>query len=416
MARDLTRPSPAAPHNLHDTIVRDVLDSSPAPTPGAGAMLQLIREGRAATRAELVELTGLARSTVSQRVDALLAEGLLVSAKGAASTGGRPPAVLRFNADLGVVLAAELGRTRCHVAVTDLDANVLAEAIEEVGADDGPEAILPWLIKRFGALLKQIGRRRGDVRSVGVGLPSPVAFATGRPADPSMPRWNDVPVAERLREALGAPALVDNDVNVMALGEHRISWRTTEHLLFVKAGSGVGCGIVAGGELHRGADGSAGELGHIRAPRGGDVQCACGNVGCLEAIAGGGAIAAQLSARGIPAGDVHDVAALLREGDRTALSLVRQAGRDVGDVLASLVDFFNPAVIVFGGELADASDELLAGVREVVYQRSLPLATRDLAIIHSADGSHAGVVGAAVLAIEHVLDPAAIDDALAPVG
>ena len=396
--------------------MRDVLDSS-APVSGPGAMLRLVREGRATTRAELVELTGLARSTVSQRVDALLAEGLLVSGQTSASTGGRPPTVLAFNAGLGVVLAAEIGATRCHVAVADLEATVLTESIEEIAITDGPDALLPWLVERFGALLVEAGRTRADVRGVGVGLPAPVSPTNGRPANqPTIPGWAEFPVAERLGEALEAPVLVDNDVNVMALGEHRLSWRDTEHLLFVKAGTGIGCGMVVAGELHRGAHGAAGELGHARAPRGGDVPCPCGNRGCLEAIAGGPALAQQLTAAGQPATTVHDVAARLRAGDRTALTLVRQAGRDVGDVLASIVDFLDPAVIVFGGELADASDELVAGVREVVYQRSLPVVTRDLAIVHSADGSRAGVVGAAVLAIEHVLAPAAIDAELARVG
>lgn len=392
--------------------MRDVLDSQAAPF-GPGAMLRLIREGRATTRAELVELTGLARSTVSQRIDALLAEGLLVAGPASHSTGGRPPTVLAFNAQLGVVLAAEIGVTRCHVAVADLDANVLAESIESIAIADGPETLLPWLLARFDALLAQAGRTRADVRGAGVGLPAPVAFATGRPAkQPNMPGWADAPVAELLGDALGLPVLVDNDVNVMALGEHRLAWRDAEHLLFVKAGTGIGCGLVVAGHLHRGAHGSAGELGHVRAPRAGEVPCACGNSGCLEAVAGGAALARRLTAEGSPATTVHDVTARLREGDRTAQALVRQAGRDLGDVLASIVDFLDPAVIVFGGELADASDELVAGVREVVYQRSLPLATRDLAIVHSADGSRAGVVGAAVLAIEYVLDPAAIDAAL----
>jgi predicted NBD/HSP70 family sugar kinase len=180
----------------------------------------------------------------------------------------------------------------------------------------------------------------------------------------------------------------------------------------VKAGTGIGSGIVVVGRLYRGAGGAAGELGHVRAPRAGDVPCPCGNSGCLEAIAGGNAIAAQLTAAGVPARDVHDVAARVREGDRTALALTRQAGRDIGDVLATLVNVLNPSAVVFGGALADASDELLAGVREVVYQRSAPLATRELVIDHSAAGGRAGVVGAAVMAIEHVLAPEAVDAAL----
>jgi predicted NBD/HSP70 family sugar kinase len=373
-------------------------------------MLRLIRQGGATTRAELVERTGLARSTVSQRVDQLLAAGLLVSAGANASTGGRPATVLAFNPAFGVVLAADVGATRCHTAITDLDAEVLAEATDEIVVADGPDTVVPWLIKRLEDLLAEAGRSRQDVRGVGVGLPGPVEFATGRPVQPPiMPGWNDVPVAERLAEHFGARVLVDNDVNVMALGEHRLAWPATQNLLFIKAGTGIGCGIVVGSDIYRGADGAAGDLGHIRAPRADGVICACGNEGCLEAIAGGGALAGELTAAGVPAADVHDVVARLQGGDATATKLARQAGRDIGDVLASLVNFFNPAVIVFGGEVAEASEELLAGVREIVYQRSLPLATRELSIVLSAAGARAGVVGAAVTATEHILAPTAVD-------
>lgn len=388
-------------------------DDYPGAVPGPGKLLQLMREGRATTRAELVALTGLARSTVSQRVDALLAGGLLVAAGPSTSTGGRPPTVLAFNAAAGVVLAADLGATRCNVAVTDLDASVLAEATDEIAIEDGPDVILPWLVSRFEALLAHAGRSREDVRALGIGLPAPVEFATGRPVQPPlMPGWNDAPVAERLREELDVPVLVDNDVNMMALGEQRLNWPGTDHLVFVKAGTGIGCGIVAGGDIYRGADGAAGELGHVRAPRAEGIPCTCGNSGCLEAIAGGNALAAQLAAAGVAAANVHDVAAHLRRGDRMANATVRRAGRDVGDVLASIVNFFNPSVLVFGGEIADAGEELLTGVREVVYQRSPPLATRNLTIVHSAAGGRAGVVGAAVMAIDHILAPAVIDGVL----
>ena len=177
-------------------------------------------------------------------------------------------------------------------------------------------------------------------------------------------------------------------------------------------GTGIGCGIVAGGDIYRGADGAAGDLGHVRAPRGEGVRCACGNDGCLEAIAGGLALAARLREAGVAAENVHDVATLMHVGDPTASAVAREAGRDIGDVLASIVNFFNPEVIVLGGETADASDTLLTGVREIVYRRSLPLATRQLTVTHSAAGSRAGVVGAAVMAIEHALAPTAVDHRL----
>jgi predicted NBD/HSP70 family sugar kinase len=380
---------------------------------GPGGIFRLIRDGIATTRAELVDVTGLARSTVSQRVEALLAHELVVPAGESSSTGGRRPSMLAFNASAGVVLAADLGATHCHAAVTDLAGDVVAETAYDIAIAEGAETILPWLVSRFDELLAEAGHRREDVRGVGVGLPGPVEFASGRPVNPPlMPGWNDFRVGDYLREELGAPALVDNDVNVMAQGERWLNWRSTDHLLFVKVGTGIGCGIVAGGQIHRGADGAARDLGHCRV-RGADTTvCRCGNTGCLEAVAGGGAIAAQLTALGVETVNAREVVAHVRVGQPDAVRLVRQAGRDLGDALTSIVNFFNPTVIVFGGEMAEADEQLLAGVREVVYQRSLPLATRNLGIVRSAAGPRAGVVGASVMVIEHILSPAVIDEAL----
>jgi predicted NBD/HSP70 family sugar kinase len=377
-------------------------------------VLRLVREGRASTRAEIVALTGLARSTVTQRVDQLMAERLLVPAGEAASTGGRPPSVLAFNRGAGVVLAGDLGATHSRLALTDLGGEILGEAAEDVPIADGPERVLSWLEGAFDALLEGAGRTRGDVRGVGIGVPGPVEFATGRPvAPPIMPGWDDYPVAGRLAARYGAPALVDNDVNIMALGEHWVHWRGTEHLLLVKVGTGIGCGIVAGGRIHRGAQGAAGDLGHIQITSDTAVVCRCGNVGCLEAVAGGGAMAAQLRSLGLDAADGRGVVALVRAGRPEAVRVVREAGRVLGSVLATSVNLFNPGVIVIGGDLSHAEEHLLAGVREVVYQRSLPLATRSLRIVRSRLDERAGVVGAAVMVIEHILAPEAVDDALA---
>jgi predicted NBD/HSP70 family sugar kinase len=381
---------------------------------GAGVVLRLVREGRASTRAEIVALTGLARSTVTQRVDQLLAERLLVPAGEAASTGGRPASVLAFNRGAGVVLAGDLGATHSRLALTDLGGEILGEAAEDVPIADGPDRVLDWLEGAFDSLLTSAGRTRGDVRGVGVGVPGPVEFATGRPvAPPIMPGWDNYPVAERLGARYGAPVLVDNDVNIMALGEHWAHWRGTEHLLLVKVGTGIGCGIVAGGRIHRGAQGAAGDLGHIQITSDAAVVCRCGNVGCLEAVAGGAAMAGQLRALGLDAADGRDVVTLVRAGRPEAVRVVREAGRVLGSVLATSVNLFNPGVIVIGGDLSHAEEHLLAGVREVVYQRSLPLATRSLRIVRSRLDERAGVVGAAVMVIEHVLSPDAVDDALA---
>jgi predicted NBD/HSP70 family sugar kinase len=225
-----------------------------------------------------------------------------------------------------------------------------------------------------------------------------------------MPGWDNVAVPQRLQRLLvPVPVLVDNDVNLMALGEHRSTWRDETDLLVVKVATGIGAGIIADGELRRGALGSAGDIGHVAVPHAPDVLCRCGNTGCLEAVASGSAVAAALRAQGLDAETAADVVALVRAGDLAASHAVRQAGRDLGAVLAVCVSMLNPSVIVVGGGLAGVGEHLVAGIREVVYRRSLPLATQHLRIVTSQIGSRAAVVGASSMAVDHVLSPTAIE-------
>ncbi|HET9506705.1 MAG TPA: ROK family transcriptional regulator [Gaiellaceae bacterium] len=384
--------------------------TSPSAPGSAGALLHLIRDGVAVTRADLARVTGLARSTVAQRVDALLEHGLVYEAGGSTSTGGRPPIVLALNRGAGVILAADLGATHARVAVSDLAGTPLAERAADLDIALGPDAALGWLTERFADLLQELGRTREEVRGIGVGVPGPVEFDSGRPVNPPiMPGWDDFPIPEWFAGRYSAPVLVDNDVNIMARGEHWIHWRATDHLLLVKVGTGIGCGIVADGHIHRGARGAAGDIGHIRATDRTDVVCRCGNIGCLEAIAGGQALAQRLAEAGADAVNSRDVVRLVRNGHPGAIRMVRDAGRTLGEVLAGTVNFFNPAVIVVGGDIAEAHAQLLAGVREGILSRSLPLATRDLIIVPCRLGDRAGVTGAAIMAIEHVLAPEAVD-------
>lgn len=380
---------------------------------GAGAVLRLIRDGAAVTRADLARRTGLARSTVAQRVDALLAHELVYEAGGTASTGGRPPTVLAFNHGAGVVLVADLGATHSRLAVSDLAGTPLAEVAQDMDIALGPDRVLKWVHERFAETLRKVGRKATDVRGIGVGVPGPVAFSAGQPVNPPiMPGWDGFSIPSWFAEHYDAPVLVDNDVNIMALGEHWAHWRECEHLLYVKVGTGIGCGIVAGGAIHRGAQGAAGDIGHIRISDYDDVVCRCGNIGCLEAVAGGRALAQRLAAEGLEASNSRDVVRLVRAGDPVAIRMVREGGRALGEVLASCVNFFNPAVIVIGGDIGEVREQLLAGVREVTFRRSLPLATRDLRTVPSRLGDRAGIIGAAIMVIEHVLAPEAVDRAI----
>lgn len=385
--------------------------SRPAPRPtDVGGLFQLLRDGLPRTRADLALLTGQARSTVAARVDLLLASGLVAPAGEASSTGGRPPATFAFSPSTRILLAVDLGATHARLAVTDLASTVLAEHHEALAIADGPDAVLDRVAAIGTKLVEQAGRTMGELAAVGVGLPGPVEHSTGRPTNPPiMPGWDDADVPGMLRHLLGAPVLVDNDVNIMALGEHWAEFPDVDHLLFVKVATGIGAGVISDGQIRRGAQGAAGDLGHIAVPGGKALLCRCGNTGCLEALASGRAVAVALSAEGIPATSSADVVALVRSGNVAASHAVREAGRTIGGVLAACVSMLNPSVIVIGGNLAEAGESLLAGIREVVYRRSLPLATQHLRIVASRTKGRAGIFGASAMAADHVLSPAAIE-------
>ncbi|MCF4122286.1 ROK family protein [Antribacter sp. KLBMP9083] len=389
--------------------MEELLKFAPRPT-GAGEMFQMLRDGQPRTRADLASITGQARSTIAARIDLLMSAGLVAPAGEASSTGGRPPTTFAFRPGARVVLAVDLGATHARLAVTDLASTVLAEIEAPLAIADGPDVVLAWVAEQGDKLLETAGRKRDELVSVGVGLPGPVEHSTGRPINPPiMPAWDDVDVPGILRRHFGTAVLVDNDVNIMALGEHRTAWPEVTDMLFVKVATGIGSGIIADGELRRGAQGAAGDIGHIAVPHAPDVPCRCGNVGCLEAVASGQAVAAALRDAGLEAETSADVVALVRAGDVAASRAVRQAGRDIGSVLAACVSLLNPSIIVVGGIVADAGEHLIAGIREVVYQRSLPLATQHLRIVTSHTRARAGVLGASAMAIDHVLSPAAID-------
>jgi predicted NBD/HSP70 family sugar kinase len=373
-------------------------------TPDSARLLAYLRHDGPRTRGQLAELTGLARSTVASRLDALLDSGLVAPRRGT-SSGGRPAGVLEFQPEARILLAVDLGATHGVVALTDLAGSVKALETADLDIADGPDAVLDWVIAAADRLLVKSGRPSSQLAGVGIGLPGPVEHSTGLPANPPiMPGWDGFDVPGRIRQRFDVPVLVDNDVNLLALGEHATVWRHADDLLFVKVATGIGAGIISGGKLQRGAQGSAGDLGHVRVPfsvrtpQHGDADAD------LEALASGPGIARSLSAAGLPMKMGRDVFEASRAGDVRVADAIRQAGRDLGEVLATCVNVLNPSVIVIGGSVARAGEHLIAGVREVVYSQSTPLATRHLTITESRAGESGGVIGAATMLIQHLLD------------
>ncbi|HXH78980.1 ROK family transcriptional regulator [Nocardioides sp.] len=377
-----------------------------------GDLFDLLRDGRPWTRAELAESTGLARSTVTARIDVLMQLGLIAPFGGGRSTGGRPPALFAMNPAARVVVGVDIGATHARAVLSDLAGQVLGEAADTIDIVEGPDVVLGWVTTTVRSLLRTHRRKTADLAAIGIGLPGPVEHSTGRPMNPPiMPGWDRYDVPGHVQRSFDVPVLIDNDVNIMALGERQARLSAVQDLVLIKVATGIGSGIVSGGVLQRGAQGTAGDLGHVRVARAADVLCRCGNEGCLEAVAAGPALAAAVRERGGRASAGHDVVELVRQGDADAIAVVRQAGRDIGEVVATMVNLINPSVVVIGGQLSAAGEHLLAGIREVVYQRSLPLATEHLRIETSLAGSEAGVRGAAAMAVEHVLSPDAVDAA-----
>jgi len=401
--------------------LRNPTERGPLPEEALDALVTVldeIRLGRSRSRSELVSRTGLSRAIVAQRVGELIDRGLVAEGEPGPSTGGRPPRQLTFMAEAGHVLVADLGATSIDVAVTSLDGRILGHHDEPADIAAGPDQCLQRVDELFAQLLSSTRTLPGRLWGVGIGLPGPVEFRTGRPISPPiMPGWDGYPVRERFADRYDAPVWVDNDVNVLALGE----WRSGiavghDNVVVVKIGTGIGAGIISDGRLHRGAQGSAGDVGHIQVVDDESVVCRCGNVGCLEALAGGASLARAgeaaardgRSSRLMAALDRHgevtaeDIARAASFGDPVAVGLLGSAGRRVGLMLASVVNFFNPSLIVIGGGVAQSGDQLLAAIRETVYRRSLPLATRELLIQRSSLGALAGVIGGSSMVVDQL--------------
>lgn len=386
------------------------LATGPSVASGAGELFQLLRDGVARTRAELIEQAGMARSTVVPRIDALLASGLIHPAGGASSSGGRPAARLAFNPAARYLVAVDLGASHSIVALCDLSGTIISSQRREIEIGSGPQEILSWIVSTVRNLISVSSLDPSLLIGVGIGLPAPVEYATGLPINPpNMPGWDRFDVKGYFSAELGVAAFVDNDVNILALGEHARVWPSTRNLLYVKVATGIGGGLIIGGELQRGDRGTAGDLGHVQVPYSRDSPRTPGDDLELRALASGTAVAHQLTQMGVPARNSQDVVRLVLAGNEDAIRIVRQAGRYLGEVLATAVNILNPSVIVVGGQMAAAGEHLLAGTREVVYRRSLALATSNLSIVSSRLGDEAGPVGAAQLVVREMLSPEGVE-------
>ncbi|MGP3775357.1 ROK family protein [Streptomyces sp. SDT5-1] len=396
------------------------LDRPPVPA-ALRTVLAMIGSGEASNRAAIARLTGLARSTVSQQVDALIERGIVAETEISTSVRGRPPRRLSISPGAGSIVIADVDVSATQVAIADLSGEVIARDVIRIPVDHGPEELLEAVIECVRAMLADHERSASLVRHVVAGLPAPVDFQHGcvvRP--PLMPGWDGYAVCDHLQSAFGCPVTVDNDVNLMALGVVARE-EADAPLLFVKVAAGIGAGIVtADGAVHRGADGAAGDIGHVQTSTRRGVVCRCGKLDCLEAVASYRAVLADLgideSSPDDPSQASRELARMVSHSDAQALFRVRQAAGDIGEVIAILIHTLNPRTLVLGGPLSEFHDEVLSGVRAAVYERALPLATRKLTITTSQLGTDAGISGGVALATREVFSAEGVARMLAASG
>ena len=369
------------------------------------------------SRDALSHRLAFSRTHVNAVIAGMLEEGWLDRAGQRESSGGRRAETLCLHPSLGVLLCADLGATSIEVAVLSLGLEVLERRGETIDVRAGPGLVL----SRIRALMREVLAARQlkprDVLAIGMGVPGPVDFATGQLVEPPlMPQWDSFSIRDDLRAEYEAPVWVDNDVNLMALAELWRLKRELPNFLVLKVGTGIGCGVVCHGEVYRGANGSAGDVGHICVDPVGP-RCHCGNVGCVETMAGGPAIArdataaaqaghsAMLADRLAANGALtpEDVGNASRAGDAASNQIVQRAGTQIGQMLASVVNFFNPSHVFVGGGLVRIGPLFLASLRQCVYQRSLALSTRHLEVGYTPLGDQAGLIGAGVLALQETL-------------
>ncbi len=364
------------------------------------------------SRIELSRELGLTRAAVTAIVSDLILAGLVRETNGGTS-GGRRPIFLEVNPKGGLVVGVDIGATH----VTLILADYLAQVIDEISAPlnilQGPEVCLAYVDSLMKSWLEKMGMDLPRIFSIAVGVPGPIVTDAGMVSGPPiMPGWDRFPIRQWLQNAWGCPISLGNDAEFGALGEWAYgAGRGEKNLAYIKVGTGIGAGLLMDGQIYRGSTGSAGEIGHITLEENGPA-CTCGNRGCLEALAGGRAIARkaiQAVRRGertslseitpLDSITAREVIVAARKGDRLSQCLVQEAGYYLGTAIASMVNLFNPSMVVIGGGVAQVGDLLLDPVRKTVKERSLLVASQAVSITAAVLGRRSSGMGAVAQAI-----------------
>ncbi|MCC7361361.1 MAG: ROK family protein [Anaerolineales bacterium] len=402
-------------------VLEKVSDQSFVRSLNKASIVDLIRQAPGGiSRAELAESLDVSRTTVSAIVNDLLAEHLVLERGAGPSRGGRRPIVLEINPDAGRVVGVDLGASHLTVLVADLNGHVLVAAEEPLEIAAGPEPCLRATEALVADTLARAGSHWEAVRALGVAVPGPVIAEHGLvSAPPIMPGWDGYPIRAELAARWQRPTSLDNDADLGALGEWTFgAGQGANHLAYIKIGTGIGCGLLLDGRIYRGVLGTAGEIGHVTVAEGGP-PCTCGNYGCLEAVAGGRAIA-QRADLAVKAGQrtrlvqkaalepltTAAVAQAALEGDVVAQQLLADAGRHIGSALASLINLLNPDRIVLGGGVTKAGSYLLEPLQQAIEDHAMRPSRQAVQVVLAQLGRRSVAMGAVAQALAQTFQQA----------
>jgi predicted NBD/HSP70 family sugar kinase len=366
-------------------------------------VLEVVRRSGSVSRADIARRTGLARSTVSTLVNELLGAGLLVergAPEDAVATQGRPPVLLSFDPRAGAVLGLHFDHPLLRVAVADLGYTILAETSLPIDVDHDAADSLDAAAALVDEVLATSGVERERLLGAGVGLAGPIDQATGTVGSSAiLPGWVGMQVAQELTARLGLPVHVDNDANVGALAESVLgAGRGVSEMAYIMLGSGIGAGLIIGGQVYRGSGGTAGEIGHVLVDEHGPL-CRCGNRGCLETYAGADALLELLRRQHGDGLTVDGLVELARAGDAACQRVITDAARFVGVAAATLCNQLNPELLVIGGELARTGPLLLDPLRASIARYAIPAAADDVRVVVGELAERAELLGALVLVL-----------------
>ena len=351
------------------------------------------------TRGEIQEVTGFSRVTVSQGVQELLSRKIFLEHGGNSSQGGRKASFLSLNENAGFVGIVYFSATSLSVAVADLKGEIREFETTRMFISEGPEFILPKSVNKIQKMFA--GFPKSKRLGIVVGVPGPVSHNLGKVVSPPiMPGWDGVNFQKEFSEATGLEVYLENDTNLLAIAEHRHVYPDVKDLILVKIATGIGSGIIVNGQLLTGSSGSAGDIGHVQLDALKGLHCRCGHTECVESFASGWALTEKINSMGYSLSDTSDISELCLNGDLKVLQLVSEASSYIGHAVADAVNLLNPSKVVLAGRLVEASDKVLATIKEVVYQRSGALATKNLEILISKLGPEAALLGSAQLGLD----------------